>query len=132
MCPDYKIPPVGDANGNVLQISSVVILHVRFGSTVFKAIFLIASFLIIEVLNATRFISRPVNSIGCIDRKVELTKGKIPLVGSASIEPTVKGLESMEDEYSRQKTDKQTKKMDYYHDIMLRKFFLCRHITPPP
>lgn len=97
-CPDYKIPPVGNANGNLQQISSVSFLRMRFERNVYKNIFLVPDYFSEKVLIVTRFMNCHVNSISCITRKLKLTKGKIPPIESAN-EPTVKGLEYMEDDY---------------------------------
>lgn len=82
LCPDYKTPPVRAAGKNHLQISSGVITIIRFESYVFKAIFLAANFLSVEVLNETQFVNGYVISICYIDRHLESTNCKIPLLGS--------------------------------------------------
>lgn len=84
-----------------------------------------------EVLIGTRFINHYVNSISCIDRHVNCTKGKIPLLGSARNEPTIKRLEFTKDEYRGPKTDTQTKKMNYYPEMMRHKVSLCKRVTLP-
>lgn len=85
-----------------------------------------------EVLIATQFVILQVNSFCCIDRQVEFTMGTTPLLGSTPYEPTVKGLESMEDDYSKPITNTLIKTMEFYHDIMRNKIALCIHVTPNP
>lgn len=58
-----------------------------------------------------------VSFIFCIDRKVEFSRGKIPLLGSAPNEPIVQRLESMKNEYNRPTTDTLTGNMNCYVDI---------------
>lgn len=56
-CLDYKIPLLGDANGNVLHILSATILSIRFGSTAYKTIFLGANYFSVELLFETRIMN---------------------------------------------------------------------------
>lgn len=44
VCPNYEIPPVRDADGDLLQILSAVILRIQFVSAVYKTIFLVANY----------------------------------------------------------------------------------------
>lgn len=53
MCPEYKILLVRDANGNLLQMFSAVILSVHCESAVYKTICLIADCFGVEVLIGT-------------------------------------------------------------------------------
>lgn len=100
VCSDYEIPPVGDTNGIFLQILSAVVLRIQFGSAVFKPIFLDSDYFSSEILIGARFMNCHSYLISCVDRRVECTRGKTPLLGSAPNEPTEKRLESTEDNYS--------------------------------
>lgn len=91
---------------------SAVIQHIRFGSAVYKITLPVGNYFSVEVLLGTRFMNFHGNYICCIDLRVEFTKCKIPLIESASTEPTVKGLESFEDNYSGPTVDTPTTKMD--------------------
>lgn len=99
--PDYKIPPVGNANGNLLQKRCL------------QNYLLVAGLTSVEALIGTRFMNRYVNSTRCIDRQEEFTKGKLPPSGSAPEEPTAKRLESMDNDCSGPTTDTSTKYMEY-------------------
>lgn len=77
MCPDYEISPVGDANGNLQQISFSVIFRVRFGNAFYKTIFSVADYFNMEVLIGTRFMQYHVKSIRWNDQHVEITKSRI-------------------------------------------------------
>lgn len=131
VCPDYKIPPVGFANRNILQISSTVILHIRFGRAVYETILALANYVGVILLTGTRIVSRLVNPNRCIDRQLEFTKGKKLLRQSASNEPRVERLESMTDNYSAPPVDTPTTMIDYYPDIMHLKDILCKHVIRP-
>lgn len=99
-CADYKISTVGDANKNLVQILSAVISRIQLGSAVHKTIFSVAHYFSVEVLICNRFMNRHLISRRCTDREVEFTKRKILLLGGAQNDHTVKGLQSMEDDYS--------------------------------
>lgn len=73
--------------------------------------------------------NRHINSFLCFDQQLELTKRKIPLLGSGLDEPRLKGLESLENDYRGSTTDTPTKKIDYFSDIMHHKVSLCKHNT---
>lgn len=73
-----------------------------------------------------------VNSFCCIDQQVEITKGKLPLLGSAPNELTVERLESREDDYSGPTLDKSSTEMDYFPNIMRHQVFLSEHATLHP
>lgn len=105
---------------------------IQLGGTVYKTKFLVTDYLIMEALTATWFIYRHINSIYCIDRRKEFAKGKIMLHGSAPNKPTTKELESMEDDYSGSTTDRPSKKIDYYLDIMRNKVALRKRVRIPP
>lgn len=79
-----------NTNENFPQISSAIILRIRFECAVYKTILLIAEYFSVEVLFCTQFMSRKVNSICYIDLQVECTERKIPLQESTMDEPTVK------------------------------------------
>lgn len=84
-----------------------------------------------RVVVVTQFINHNVNSMRCIDfidRHVQFSKDKIPLLGSASIESPVI-FESVEYDYCGPTTDIPTKKMDHYPDIMCQKVTLCKNFT---
>lgn len=100
VCPEYEITSVGDANENLLQISSAAILCIQFVSAVYKATFLVADYIRVNVLIGTSFMNRHVNPTRCIHRQTKFTKCKVLLFGSAPNELTVKGLEMIEDVYS--------------------------------
>lgn len=112
VCSEDKISPAGNASESFLHILSVINLWIRFESDVYKKIFSIADYYSVEVVTGTWFMSRPFNSICCMEQQVELTKVKIPLFGSASNISMVKGLECMADYYSGPATDTSTKKTD--------------------
>lgn len=63
VCPQYELPPVGDADENVLQIFSAVILSIRIGNAVNKTIFLAPDYFNVKILIATRFMNCLVNPI---------------------------------------------------------------------
>lgn len=67
VCPDYKILPVGDANGIFLQLLSAVILHTLFESAFYKTNSLIGHNSSLKTLIFTVLMKRHVNSIRCID-----------------------------------------------------------------
>lgn len=93
VCSNYRMFLVEDANANLLQISSAIILCIRLESAVCKAIFLVADYFNVEVLISSRFMNFHIDTIRCIDRHVEITRGKIQLLESAMDEPTVTELE---------------------------------------
>lgn len=74
VCPGYEMFTVGTANRNLLQISSVFILRIRFGCAVYKTDFSVAYFPSEEVLIGIWFMNRHVNSIRCINRQVKCTR----------------------------------------------------------
>lgn len=84
---------------------SVVLQRIWFEIAVYKTIFMAADYLCVEVLIGTRFMSRLVNFICYIDQQVEFTKGTIQLLEIAMDEPTVDGLNYMEDDFSGSITD---------------------------
>lgn len=129
MYPGYKIPPVRDANGNLLLILSAVIIRIRFESAVNKNIFLVANYFSVKELIGTRYMNHHVESIRCINRQVELTNRKHLPIGSAPYVPTIRGLESMEHDYSRLTAGKPSEKIDFYPDIMRHEVALCKHVT---
>lgn len=53
-----------------------------------------------------------------IDGQVKFTNGKTPLLGCAMDEPTVQGLESIEDDYSGLTTNTPTKQMAFCPEIV--------------
>lgn len=67
---------------NILQVASTVTLRLQFGGAVYTTIMPAADWFSVKMLIGTRFINCHVNSIPCIDRQMEITKGKIPLLGS--------------------------------------------------
>lgn len=110
--PDCGIFTGEEANRNLLQNPLAVILRIRFGSAVHKTVFLTANYLRAKVHIVTHFLNCYVYSIRCIDRHIELTEGKIPLLGSVTNNPAVKRLEYVEDDNSELTTDTPTKNMD--------------------
>lgn len=73
-----------------------------------------------------------IKSICCISRQGEFSKTKILLFECTPNEPTVKRLESIEDEYKvPTTTDAPTKMMDY-PEIMQHKAALSKHVPLPP
>lgn len=104
-------------------------LGVRFGSAVYKSIFLIANYFRVNFFIGIRFISRHLTSICYVDRLGKLTKNKISLLGSAPNEPTIKGLDSIDNGYRRRTTETSAKTMEQYPDIMSHEFALCAHVT---
>lgn len=89
-------------------------------------ILLVADYSSVQVLIDTRFMDCHVNSTRYNDRQAKFKKGKIPPLGSAKIEPTVRELEYLET------SDRPTKKMDYYLVIMRHQVASREHITLPP
>lgn len=133
VCPDYKIPPGWDANGNFLQTFSAVFKCIPFKIAVFKTILLVAEYFNVGVLTRTRFMNFYVTFICCcIDGQVEFTKSKILLLEKAPNELTVKELESIKDNYCGCTTDTSTTKVDYYSHIMCHKVALCEPVRLPP
>lgn len=121
---EYKISPVGDSNGNLLQTLSAVILHMQFESAVYKAIFLVVDYCSIKVLMDTTFLSHHVNSIHCFEWQVKLTYRKIPLLGGVLGERSLNGLWRKDDDYSRPTTDTPSKTKDLYPEIKIHEGFL--------
>lgn len=62
---------------------------------------------------------------------MKFTKGKTLLLESISNEPTLKGLDSIGDDYNKTTTGIPNKMMDYYFGIMRHKVALCKHVTLP-
>lgn len=116
MCLEYKISLVGDVKGSFLQISSAVILCKRFGSAVYKNIFLLHAYVSAELLISTPFRNSHVNYNCYYDQHVEFNRYKIPLHGSAPNGPVVRELESLEDDYSESTTDKPAKRYNIIMD----------------
>lgn len=97
--------PDENANEKIAHILSAVILSITFESAIHKSVFLVVNRFSVDVLIGTSFINLHVNSILCIDQQVEFTNGSVLLLGNTSAEPTVNGLEFMEDDYIRRVTD---------------------------
>lgn len=76
MCLGYKIPSVGDGNGNFLQIFYAIILCIRFRSAVNKISFLAADYFSVEVLIGIQLIILNVNYFSCFGRQVEFRGGR--------------------------------------------------------
>lgn len=93
--------------------------------------FLVPDYFIVKRLIGSQLMNRHDNCSRCIDRQVEFTRGKILLLGSVPNEPIVKGLESMDDDYSGPTKDTPIKKMNSCSDIMCQKVALCKHVTLP-
>lgn len=90
---------------------------------------LITDYLSAEVLIGTQFVNCHINSTRYIDRQVEFNLSMMLPLGSAPDEFMVKGLESMERDYSGPNMDKPTWKVDFYSDIIRDKASLCKHIA---
>lgn len=90
LCPNYKISPVEDANGNLLQISPAATQRSRFVIAVYKTIFLVADYFSVYVLIENRFLNRHFHSISCIDLQVDFVKAKLRIFGSAINKFTIK------------------------------------------
>lgn len=80
---------------------SVVTFPMRFESIVFRTIFLGHISSIVNLFVATRFLSRNVIFIFCIERQVEFTTGKMPLLKSALVVPA-RRMESIKHNYIKQ------------------------------
>lgn len=93
MCVDYEIALVEDVNGNLLQISSTVILRIKIGSAIYMSFLLVAENFSVEKLIGTQLMNCKASYIVCIDQQTEFTNSKVPLLECASNDLTVKGLE---------------------------------------
>ena len=78
---DTKLPELGEANGNLIQIEAVVHLSVRIGNTIYRVPFLIAEQLAVAALLGTSFINNHVDHIGCRSQEIDFHQGcTIPIL----------------------------------------------------
>ena len=78
--PDASVPALGDANGNRLRLLGQVVLHVRFGSAMYRVSFLVAERLAVIVIIVTAFMNRHLRGIMCMDGEIKLTRATIPIL----------------------------------------------------
>lgn len=117
VCLNYKLYPVGDANGFHLQISVAVILHIQFGSAVTKTIYLVANYFMTWVLFGTKFMNFHANTNCYLDCQVKCIECTISLFKSALNELKSKKQECIEYEYGVLNTTTPLKRMDFYVNI---------------
>ena len=60
---DPKLPELGDANGNLMNIDAIVHLSVRLGNTIYRVPFLIAEQLAVAALLGISFMQKHVDHI---------------------------------------------------------------------
>ena len=78
---DPKLPKLGDANGNLIDIEAVVHLSVRLGNTIYQVPFLIAEQLAVAALLGTSFMNKHVDHICCRSQEIDLHQGcTIPIL----------------------------------------------------
>lgn len=133
LCSEYEIYPLADANRNLQQISPAALICIQYGGAGCKSFFMVLDYFSTKVIICTQLINRLVNSIRCIERQVELAKGKISLFESGpgraySRKIALERLESAEDEYSLSTTVAPTKKIYFHSDTMRHKVTFCEYV----
>lgn len=99
-CLEQKHPPAGDANGNILHISSAATLRIKFGSALFKTNIFINAYFSMNIHIGTQFMNCYFKHNCGMDWHVHFNKATIPHLECTQSEPKVQELKAMDDDYS--------------------------------
>ena len=124
------MPRLGDANGRQLRLLGEITLRIRFGNTTYRAPFIVADKLAVNVIIGTRFMNRYVDAIEFRTQTIRLFRGaKIPILSRTNQRNTNTKYEN------EQLRDETTKRIQRDNDAPSNRphtVRLAKHVTIPP